>query len=702
MRRYRSIFAVCAVLTFILPAISAQIANDRPASTVRSRAPLNPRFVEYLNGLAQGHRPAEVSPEGHRLGLIPSPIDFSHLKTQPNHALQFAIALPPSYDLRLLGKVTPVKNQLLCGDCWAFATLGSMESNLLTAETWNFSENNLNNLNGFDIGVCQGGNGVMSMAYLARWAGPIAAFADPDPTHCTNANSCYNLSPQGLPPQKHVQDVIIIAGRTSATDNANLKTAVMTYGGVYTTMNAELLGGASNTDWNNSTSAFYYNGASPACTSNGQPVPCPSDHAVTLVGWDDNYSATNFSTTPPGNGAFLIKNSWGTSFGQQGYFWISYYDKMYAYDESYVFNGNQAVTNYSREYEYDPLGWTTPFGVSNTGSFANVFQATASELLQAVATYVISNNSPYVISVYTGVTGGPITGTLAGTTSGTFDTAGYHTVVLPTPVGLTAGQKFSVVVQLTTPGSNSPIPLEYPLAGFSSKASASPGQSYVLWNNAWTDITSWGSGFENTNVALKAFSGTSVTTYTLTLNKTGSGSGTVTSLPPGINCGPTCAVTFNAGTAVTLTATPAPYFMFAGWSGRDSTSTNTCHIAMNSDRSVSATFNPAISLRLLQFATSTLPGRATPPISVELLPSPGLNASVQLSCSGLPAGATCNFLPPSPVALAGNPVSTSLRINTSQNTPCGLYRVRIAGSALGVPTAYVTLRLQVGRYFPHF
>jgi Synergist-CTERM protein sorting domain-containing protein len=118
--------------------------------------------------------------------------------------------------------------------------------------------------------------------------------------------------------------------------------------------------------------------------------------------------------------------------------------------------------------------------------------------------------------VYTGVTAGdPDSGTLAlGPVAGTLVTPGYHTVVLPSTVPLTNGQRFSVVVTLTTPGYNFPIPYECYVAGFSEKATANPGESYVSSNGAtWTDLTTVDA---TANVCLKAFTTSSTVTPTPT------------------------------------------------------------------------------------------------------------------------------------------------------------------------------------------
>ena len=51
-----------------------------------------------------------------------------------------------------------------------------------------------------------------------------------------------------------------------------------------------------------------------------------ANHAVTIVGWDDNYSKDNFLITPPGDGAWIVKNSWVSEWGDNGYMYVSYYD----------------------------------------------------------------------------------------------------------------------------------------------------------------------------------------------------------------------------------------------------------------------------------------------------------------------------------------------------------------------------------------
>ena len=90
--------------------------------------------------------------------------------------------------------------------------------------------------------------------------------------------------------------------------------------------------------------------------------------------------------------------------------------------------------------------------------------------------------------------------------------------------------------------------------------------------------------------AARAVTATFARIYTLTVQKSGLGSGTVTSSPAGISCGSNCSASFISATTVTLTATPGMLTIFTGWSGCDSTSGNTCTVNMNAARSVTANF----------------------------------------------------------------------------------------------------------------
>ncbi len=468
-----------AVMFCAIPPVMAQGSGNV------SLAPLNPGFLEYLQK-PQHLKASNLTADGHALGHIPSPLDLSHLTGTPLFQERLGVGSPSSYDLRTLGKVTPVKNQGNCGDCWAFAAIGSLESNLLTAETWDFSENNLKNTSGFDWGACDGGNNHMATAYFARWDGPVNETDDP-----YNPSPPYT-SPPGLVTRKHLQEVLIIPGRANSLDNENIKQAVMTYGALNTSMYWQ------DASYNSTYDTYYYNG-----TAN-------TNHAVAIVGWDDTFDKNKFATIPPDNGAFIIKNSWGTGWGENGYFYISYYDTKIGLD-NFMFDGAQPTNNYARVYQYDPLGWTESVGYGVTYAwFANIFTASASEPLNAVSFYAASPSSPYEIYIYTNAASGPRSGTLAGATTGTIASPGYHTIVLNSFVPLTSGQKFSVVVKLTTPGYNYPIPVEQPISGYSGQATANAGQSYISADgSSWADITTTKS-YPNTNVCLKAFTAGSI------------------------------------------------------------------------------------------------------------------------------------------------------------------------------------------------
>lgn len=480
-------------------------------------APLNPEFAAYLEAKAKPatEKLLAAGEEEHTFGFIPSPIDYSYLRGQvigPDPLVQFVperLFLAASYDLRTQEKLTVVRNQGSCGACWAFAAMGSVESMLMPGETADFSENNLKNKHGFDWGHCDGGNGDMSTAYFARRDGPVSETDDP-------YNVSSNVSPSGLTLQKLLTQAVIIPPRSGFTDNDAIKQAIIDYGAVQSSYYHN------DSYYKSATAAYYYSGAS------------GTNHAIDLVGWDDNFSSSNFLTAPAGNGAFLVRNSWGSGWGQSGYFWMSYYDSKIG-NNNYQFRGLEPSAKYAAVYQYDPLGKTSSlgYGAGVPAWFANIFTATGTESITGAGFYIASANSPYEWYLYTGVTAGsPRSGTLAASGSGSIAAPGYQIVPI-TPVAVTPGQLFSVVIKLTTPGYGWPIPMERPVSNYSSTATASAGQSYYSSNGTgWTDLTA---SYANTNVALKA-----VSQYAITASISG-GNGSISSANP--------AYTGNGGTA---------------------------------------------------------------------------------------------------------------------------------------------------------
>ncbi len=410
--------------------------------------------------------------------------------TTQNTSINSSTGTPYYYDLRKLGKLTPVKNQGFSDVCWAFAVTGSLESNMLPYKSWNLSENNMKDLlsigykYGFDRGYNDAGCWEEALAYLNSYIGPVTGAQDP-------FNEFSGSSPTNLKPVIHVQNTIQLPSRTinGVMNNTAIKEAIMKYGAIYSLMTYQ------DYYYNPNTYSYYY------YKGNGD-----YNHAICIVGWDDNYSKTNFLGNPQGNGAFIIRNSWGSDWGDQGYFYVSYYDKNLANTaDNIIFMTGQSVKNYDNIYQYDPFGDVGNYGYdNNVGWFSNVFKSNGRELLKAASFYVTQPNSAYKIYVYLNPVGNnPRSGILASVQQCIISTAGYKTIVLNNFVNLIKNQRFSIVVKLISPNDDLPITIEYPLIDYSSKARASPGQSFISPDGiSWEDMTSV---IDNANVCLKAF-----------------------------------------------------------------------------------------------------------------------------------------------------------------------------------------------------
>lgn len=471
-----SVLTVILMLLFLFPGSiwGEEIQNtEKPNS-----AAINPAFIQYMDELENGTI-SGLTAGGHSRGYIPSPLKrFEDVESIDGTQMNQAAALPAAYDLRSTGRISAVRDQDPYGSCWAFASYASMESYLKKDTTADLSENNMMWNNGFDGGFDSGGNCYIASAYLARWSGPVSESSDP----------YGSIQKTGLAPVYHVQEVNYIS--KSQTD---IKQALIENGALDMAMYSGALD--DDTYYDSNRNSLYYNGNE------------DTDHDVAIVGWDDNYDRNNFTITPPGNGAWIIRNSWGKDWGENGYFYMSYYD-TYAGEEVAAFHNAETTSNYTRNYQYDPLGNTSAMGYDNvtTVSGGNIYTAAANENLSAVSTYALSNNTTCIINVYTNVNSGqPTNGTLKSTKTVTIPKQGYYTVPLDTAVGLTVGQKFSVVIKYTTPGNFEPVPVEKAFANYSSAASANPGESFLSKDGSnWFDI----SAADDANVCIKAFTTT--------------------------------------------------------------------------------------------------------------------------------------------------------------------------------------------------
>ncbi|OFY19272.1 MAG: hypothetical protein A2X02_02105, partial [Bacteroidetes bacterium GWF2_29_10] len=395
-------------------------------------APLNQDFVKYKNI-------TKLTKDGFGLGEIPAAEkpNFSYIvKNAAKYAPKVLGGIPlgpappasePSisdaiYDLRAHNLVTVPKNQGSCGACWTFATMGSIESYWKKNGygTYDLSENNLKNCHGFTSAPCDGGNYFKSMAYLSRLKGPIYDSLD---VYSTSVHDC---NPD-LAPAAFVMEARFIVNTPEI-----LKQALLNYGGLYTNMRWE------DSSYNSVDKTYFYGGVSSNSTN----------HAVLLVGWDDT------KITAGGVGAWIIKNSWGTSWGESGYFYISYNDTKVNTSVAY-FPSKLDYNSDLKQYYYDNFGWVSSFGFTDSVAYGlTKFTAESNEKIDKVGTWVNSAGANITIDVVDSTSG------ILATVSKFCDYPGYHVLDLTSSVNITAGNNFYIRVKYSTPTYNYPITTE--------------------------------------------------------------------------------------------------------------------------------------------------------------------------------------------------------------------------------------------------
>ncbi|WP_197024227.1 InlB B-repeat-containing protein [Butyrivibrio proteoclasticus] len=267
----------------------------------------------------------------------------------------------------------------------------------------------------------------------------------------------------------------------------NIKTLIKEYGAVYISFEAydSMSASSDKSVYNVKTNAYYnpkkYSG---------------TNHAVAVVGWDDNFSKDNFVTPAPGDGAFLVRNSWkdgkgnDTDYSYSGYFWMSYYEgtlgtTVYAAEF-------EPASSYDNNYQYDGgEGIQTVDSAKNAVVFkTHAVGGELGEELGAIAFYTATSNVNYTVQIYTNLTkeNDPTSGGLvsAATTTGSTTFAGMHRVELKNAVQLEPNTTFAVVVTLQKSGEKPKIGLEY---SFNGEISCEANHGFYWLNNRWNDIS---------------------------------------------------------------------------------------------------------------------------------------------------------------------------------------------------------------------
>ncbi|MEE1219981.1 MAG: lectin like domain-containing protein [Ruminococcus sp.] len=466
------------------------------------------------------------------------------VKSDSTPRLKTRSILPQKYSLIEQGEVSLVKDQSPYGTCWAFSALASMESSLIkkgnATPNVDLSEKHLiyfscnNPDNNSDKSLFGGADEKSSRGYSPFSIGSDSRSA------ATTLMRRYGAIDENIVPYEfdsseiHIDDSFRTMGdiylknyielpstAIKTTDKSTgkitsqkladeaefnnslntIKSTIYNTGAVFCAYYcSDSMAGYQSDDkyWNKATNSYYFDASYKTDSSDNGFRSV--DHGVTIVGWDDNYSKENFTITPPNNGAWIVKNSWGSNWGNDGYFYLSYYDlslddiaSFEAENATYSADG-KTIHEYDNIYQYDGAGFGNAYMSLPTHECvgANFFTARNNETIKAISTYTMVENSTISYEVYTNPASktDPTTGKLAD--SGTINCkySGYYTIDLNTPVKLNKGDTYAVTIKIQYTNNDKTtyiVPFEY-CGGSSAIIEKTPGVTSMYLLGKWTAI----------------------------------------------------------------------------------------------------------------------------------------------------------------------------------------------------------------------
>lgn len=500
MKLIRKGFSIILVASLCIFSLNPAIVS---AENISSKYDI--RISEYSKEFKEYLKDVEAGDTEKYGGVAPAPYSFEGTKitNKSNEKLpskyNFTRGSISSYDPRKLNKVTAVKDQGDLSTCWDFAAISTLESHLKSKNygDYDLSEEHLKwwviddgNYSGW-LGDAdgEGASNLPAVGYFTSWEGPKLEKDIPYNGKISKADGATKPSNMDIGDvQTNVTDVVCVS-----TDMDSIKNAIIEYGGV-------ISGYYDDPKYMNAQGSAYY------CSD----VAAVTNHAISIVGWDDNYSRDNFSKSykPTKNGAWLIKNSWGPDSGENGYLWISYEDKTLLKDsDNYSIKKAETPDKNKKLYQHEKGSCITITASEITA--ANVFDfSEEGEVLDSVMFSTDSVGGQYEVYYAPVVNNIPQKDKMQKIKSGNIDFSGYITVDtglynLPKGKGaIVVNIKPSASQKKATLGVETTIPNYF-------NAKASLGESYYFNGIKFEDTNLPGSDLQG-NPTIKAITKTGV------------------------------------------------------------------------------------------------------------------------------------------------------------------------------------------------
>ena len=305
--------------------------------------------------------------------------------------------LPSKYDGFSAGVLPPVRDQNPYGSCWAFGTIAAVEADLIHDGVYgtdiDLSELHLAYFNYhdfYDEKRCNTGDHVFldGANYLDAGGSPTNAAMDlanllgPVPEASAPYSQAANYAPDPVEGRSGTLQINNVY-RCPFSNRAVVKHAILDHGAAFTSYNDQ-------DKYYSATYNSYYH-----------PISTGTNHIIAIVGWDDDFSRNNFRRgTPEGDGAWLVRNSWGVnSYNHGGYFWLSYYDKS-LFEIATAFD--VAPSRYQHIYAYDNMPTLWFWNIENGSAIEQEFQIDGGEDILAVGVYCETPNADLDFTVMCG------------------------------------------------------------------------------------------------------------------------------------------------------------------------------------------------------------------------------------------------------------------------------------------------------------